>query len=102
MRYLEDCQQQDTLLSYTECYHGDETVKIYRTAKGRYRVIHSLFGENHYSGDWERQDHESICDNGTQAYHFLLETLGTIFGDAPWYITEALEAAEKKDVSFSY
>ncbi|MHB0914868.1 MAG: hypothetical protein ACYC5A_08105 [Thermoleophilia bacterium] len=102
MKQIEDSRQQDTLLSFTESYLGDETVEIFRTAKGRFRVIHSLFGEDHYSGDWERQNHESICDDGTQVYNFLLETMDTLFGDAPWYITEALDAAEKKDTSFNY
>jgi hypothetical protein len=102
MDYFDDGKQLDTLLTFTECYNGDEYVEIFKTAKGNYRVIHSLIGEDPYSGDWERQDHEGICYSGSQVHIFLLETMDTIFGEAPWYITEALETAKVKDASFSY
>jgi hypothetical protein len=100
--YFDDNLKMDTLLSFSECYGGDEYIEIFKTAKGSYRVIHSLIGEDPYSGDWERQDHEIICDNGSQAHSFLLETLDTVFGEPPWYITEALEIARSKDEGFGF
>jgi hypothetical protein len=102
MDYFDDGKEPDTLLSFTECYNGDEYVEIFKTAKGHYRVIHSLIGEDQYSGDWVRQDHEIICDSGSQVQLFLIETMDTFFGEPPWYITEALEIAQLKDRTFSF
>jgi hypothetical protein len=92
--------KKDKLLSYSECYHSDESVEIHRTRDGKYRVVHRLVGENHLSGDLEHQEHEKIVDSSTQAFDFLLETMGTVFGEPSWYIIEALETARVRDESF--
>lgn len=97
MDYFENSHLPDKLLSFTECYHGNESVAIYRTALGEYRVIHSLPCENIYSGDIEWQEHEGCFQDATEVFNFLLETLGTIYGEPPWYIIEAMEQSGLAD-----
>lgn len=100
MDHLSENDMRDTLLSFSECHSGDEYVEIYKTARGEYRVVHSLVGEDPWSGDWKRRDHERICSDGGQAYRFLLETMDSIFGEPSGYIEEALEQAQGKDADF--
>lgn len=92
----------DTLLACSESFDTEEKVEIYRTAAGRYRVIHTVYTEDFYSGELDYYDFEEVCDNGSQVHNFLLETFPCFFGDLPWYLTSALDEAEARDPRFQY
>ncbi len=92
----------ETLISMGESFNTEEKVEIYKTAIGRYRVIHTVYTEDFHNGDVDYHDLEEVCDNGNQAFQFLFETYPSFIGDLPSYVLEALDEAETKDDGFSY